>query len=191
MADFVSTLQEVKVGSYRWLFLLITLSDYASPIREEMNRQSLAFGADLRLSGLYVQGFDTAQRQIADEVLLKEWPEETRDRMTQAAEPVLIVIDTDWTAFDPRSDRWAIIWLSDVLPGREEIDLRPLLKMLATAAKRGDDVIAAIEHRASNARRGRLVRVAARAGSYIEWKPRVPVLGITVDLKALLSDTAE
>jgi hypothetical protein len=100
------------------------------------------------------------------------------------------LVESSWREFDPRSDRWAIIWLSDVLPGREEIDLRPLLKMLATTAKRGDDVIATIEQRAAKAKAGRLVRVAARAGSYIEWKPRVPVLGITVDLKALLADSA-
>jgi hypothetical protein len=41
VASFVSTLQEVEVGSYRWLFLflLITFSDYASRVREEMKRQ--------------------------------------------------------------------------------------------------------------------------------------------------------
>jgi hypothetical protein len=62
--------------------------------------------------------------------------------------------------------------------------------MLVTTAKRGDDVIATLEQRAAKAKAGRLVRVAARAGSYIEWKPRVPVLGISVDLKAFLADAA-
>jgi hypothetical protein len=112
--------------------------------------------------------------------------------MFNEADPALLVIENDFADFDPCKDRWAIIWLSEFTPGQEEIDVRPFLNMLASTARRGEDVIGALHESAQRSERkdrgGRVLRYAARAGSYVEWKPKIPLIGLGVDVKAILSD---
>lgn len=127
-------------------------------------------------------------------MLAKPWPTEISKRMEDVSEPVMLVIENDFAKFDPREHRWAIVWLSDFTPGREEVDVRPFLKMLASTARRGGDVIGTLHESAQRSERlergGRLLRFAARAGSYVEWKPTLSLIGIGVDVKALLRDLA-
>jgi hypothetical protein len=194
VAQFVSTFHNLRMGDYRVAFILVVFSDYASRIRDEFEKQSMAFAADLRLDGLYVQAFAQHQASAAEEVAAKPWPPEISERMFSDADPALVVIENDFAAFDPREHRWTIIWLSDFIAGQEEIDVRPFLKMLASTARRGEDVIGELHERAERDERrertGRLGRFAARAGSYVEWKPRLPLIGLAVDVKALLRDLA-
>jgi hypothetical protein len=87
--------------------------------------------------------------------------------------------------------RWAIVWLTDL---RGDDDVRPFLKKIASTARRGDDVIGALNEAATRIAQkeqgARVARVTARAGSYIEWKPKLPLVGLQIALKAILRDLA-
>jgi hypothetical protein len=187
----VSSLKTGTAGDYRWVFILVAFSDYKSDVREEVRRQADAFAADLREMGMWVEAFEQAQWEVAREVLEKQWPNEIREKMEAASEPALLVIENDFDRFNPCKHRWAIVWLTDL---RGDDDVRPFLKKIASTARRGDDVIGALNEAATRIAQkeqgARVARFTARAGSYIEWKPKLPLVGLQIDLKAILRDLA-
>lgn len=86
-----------------------------------------------------------------------------------------------------------IIWLSDFDEESEGVTLvRPFLQTFARKSREDEDVIGYLrevaERQQERAQAGRIIRIAARAGSYVEWKPKIPIVGIGIDLKAILRD---
>jgi hypothetical protein len=194
MSAKVSTFLWVGGAPYRYTFLLVVWNDYTDAVRDEINRQAEAFGADLGAEGLFVQPYSQRMYETAGEVLAKPWPDDIRRRLEDDADPVLLVLDHPFATFDPREHGFGIIWLSEYHGDPQEI--RPVLQTLARRTKRGEDVIAYLAQAAERRQRDALaeaaaapVGVAARLASYVEIKPRI--FGVSIDLKALLRDIAE
>src|SRR3954465_11330889 len=78
---------------YRYTFLLVAWNDYADAVRDEINRQGEAFGADLGRDGVFVQPFTQRMYETGQEALDKPWPDDIRDRMADDADPILLVLD--------------------------------------------------------------------------------------------------
>jgi len=193
MSFKVSTFLNVGGGTYKFTFLLVLWNDYKDSVRDEMNRQAEAFGEDLGLEGALVQPYPQRMHDTAQEVLNKKWPPKIGTRMSDDADPLLLIVNRDFASFDPRQDPYAIIWLSDYHSKPESI--RPMLQQLARRTRRGDDVIVYlrdIAERASEAEHRQkaagVARRAARLASYIEIKPNI--FGVSVDVSAILKDIA-
>jgi hypothetical protein len=193
MSEKVSTFVEVGRGPHRYAFILVVWNDYADRVREELNRQADAFGADLGPQGVFVQAFPARAYETAEQVLGKAWPDEISARMADDQDPIILVIADAFESFDPREHAYAVIWLSDFDGNPEAV--RPLLQKLAMKTRRGEDVISYLQDVAERAQRdaeiqaaGREARGVARLASYVEIKPRL--FGVSIDLKTLLRDIA-
>jgi hypothetical protein len=188
----VSEMRQVRIKPYRFAYFLVASDTYENEVRLELERQATAFAEDMGGEGLFVQPFPSARRKVTDEVLAKPWPTEIQRRLENEAEPIILVVESDFADFDPRERRWAIIWLSDFEGSARNV--QPMLKTLSAKTRRGEDVIAYLHEVAdreeNQERRSRVLRFAARAGSYIEWKPKLPIIGLGIDVKAVLRDVA-
>jgi hypothetical protein len=113
--------------------------------------------------------------------------------MDNDGEPVILVVEGRLSLLDPRVQRWAIIWLSDFEDA--PYDVKPLFQTLARKTRRDEDVIEYLREVAERRRRkaaaGRAARLFAHAGEYVDWKPSIPLIGIGIDVKAILADIAE
>ena len=194
MSARVSTLIDIGPRSGRYVFLLVEWNDYADDVRDELNRQAEAFGQDLGPAGWFVRAYDRRMFDIANEVLRKKWPAEIADRFGTDQEPIILILDRDWTTFDPCAHPYGIIWLSGFSDKPENV--RALLKRLALGTRQGEDIVAYLWDIAARQRRaatsGRVergARGAARLASYVEVKPSV--FGVAIDIKAILRDIAQ
>jgi hypothetical protein len=174
-------------------FVYVVFNSYHDEVRAEIDRQSMAFAEDLGAEGIFMQPFDAGRSGFAAEVTSYDWPDEIRERIESDGEPIILVVDGRYTKLDPREDRWAIVWLSDFEGA--PYDVKPLFQTLARKTRAGDDVIAYLgevaERRERSERRSRVARFFAQAGSYVDWKPTIPLIGVGIDVKAILADIAE
>jgi hypothetical protein len=193
MSSTVSTFISVGGDPYRYAFVLASWNDYSDAVRDELNRQAEAFGADLGPKGIFVRAFPQRMHETAEEIRDKTWPDAIAQRLADEADPIILIIDEEFRSFDPRQHPYAVIWLSDYQADPSAV--RPLLQMLARKTKRGDDVILYLRDVAERARQvearddaKRRVGTVARLTSYFEIKPRL--FGVSIDLKAVLQDIA-
>jgi hypothetical protein len=188
----VSKLSGTPIRPYRVAFFLIASDSYENEVRAELERQASAFAEDMGGQGVFVQPFPSRRRDVADEALAKPWPPEIHRQLQAESEPIILVIESDFDDFDPREDRWAIIWLSHFEEGGR--DVQPMLKTLSTATRRGEDIIGYLNSVADREEErgtgGRLVRFAVRAGSYVQWEPKIPFIGLGIDVRSVLRDLA-
>jgi hypothetical protein len=170
-------------------------NSYHDDVRAEIERQKWAFAEDLGDAGVFEEPFESQRSQWADQFRDKEWPEEVREKIDGDGEPVILVLPADemgagFTSFDPTSREWAIIWFSDFegVP----YDVKPLFQTLARKTKAGDDVIVYLREVAERRRRreaaGKVAKIFGRTVSYVDWKPKVPFIGLSIDVKAILED---
>jgi hypothetical protein len=191
MTAIVSSFLEVGGAPYRYSFLLVVRNVYEDGVRDELNRQAEAFGADMRGEGLFARAYPQRMYETADEVTDREWPDDLAERLRDDPDPVLLVLDGSLWEFDPREHPYALIWLSDFHGDPQAI--RPVLQILARKTRGGEDVIEYLrgvaERTQREARKGEVtgaVGIAARLASYVEIKPQL--FGVSIDLKALLGD---
>jgi hypothetical protein len=194
----VSTLLNERLGGGRYLFVLVEWNDYAYDVRDELNSQAEAFGLDLGSEGTFGEAYKQRMYEYGKEVLDKTWPAEIKERYDSDQDPIILIIDRDFSAFDPTSDPYAIIWLSDFHENPAAV--RPLFQQRAYRTRKGEDVIAYLHDVAEREQRRAQIdkakygakygaSVLARIASYVEIKPRI--FGVAVDLKAVLRDIAE
>src|SRR5690606_36562891 len=113
----------------------------------------------------------------------KDWPAGFRERLKQEVDPCMLVVDVDFDAFDPRCDRWAVIWFSDLaLYAR---DLAHLFHRLALLSRVNRDLF---QYLRDLVLKGRHKRAAGwgRFTRYFELgKPEL--FGVSIDVKAILT----
>jgi hypothetical protein len=185
MSEQLSTY--LNVGGYRYAFLLVVWNAFETRVRDELERQAAAFGADLGPMGVFVQPFPQRAYEMAGEVRGKCWPEEIRTLLDDEA-PLILVLSQAFAEFDPREHPYAMIWLRDYEDEPEM--LRTMLETLARKARREEDVIGYLHDVAERTRREQrdLVGQGARLASYVEIKPQL--FGVSIDLKAIFRDIA-
>jgi hypothetical protein len=139
---------EARIGSRRYLFLLVNPHlGGETDATLELDHQLRAFDRQLRAEAAIAHTYPEQAFNAYREVLAKPWPTEAQDvqrRMEDTQHPFLLAIDTDFAAFDPRKDSWAILWLPDVRGSEDahEADNRLALifTRIAQAVARGRDV---------------------------------------------------
>ncbi len=180
-------------GEPRFTFAHVVFNSYHDDVRAEVERQSKAFAEDLGAEGIFMEPFEASRQSFADTVRSWAWPEAVRERLEADGEPIILVVRGRLTQLDPQKDQWAIIWLSDF--EGTPYNVKPLFQTLARKTKADEDVIGYLSQVAKRReRRGtaaRAARVFSHVGGYIDWKPSIPLIGVGIDVKAILADIAE
>jgi hypothetical protein len=179
MTAVVSTFLDVDLGKGRYLFFLVTWTDYQSQIKQELDKNWLPFGADLGVDGTAIRAYDQAINSTMDEVHMKPWPPKVLDQMQREQDPYMLIIDRPFGQFDPTEHRWNIIWFSrfQETPG----SIYRLFGCLARKVKAGEDIF---EWAGSLARKEKYAEFA----KYFQVKPGL--FGVTLDVKAIFQDMA-
>jgi hypothetical protein len=182
-------------GGPAFRFRYVVWNSYHDDVRAEVDRQKLAFAEDLGSAGVFEEPFESEREKANDRFRAKDWPDEVVARIEADGEPLILVSTGEsggFASFDPKSDPWAIIWLSDF--DGAPYDVKPMFKALARKTRADDDVIEYLRAVALRRRRkektSRVASVFAHAGSYVEWKPTLPLIGVGIDVKAILADLA-
>jgi hypothetical protein len=168
-----------RIGPYDYIFIIVHGDSFLSNVREELDKQMEPFGEALGAKGAVFTPFKSKLSATNEEFYDKDWPDAIMDRLVggDGGDPLMLVIDTDFTRFDPLVNQWRIIWFSDYRDSPQ--DIVQLLRLLAATARRDEDVMSYI---------GKL----ARRRSMRKWTTFVDitpgVFGVSVDLKALLSE---
>ena len=186
MSAKVSLFAPVKIGSYKYLFIIVGWNDYSTRLKEEMNVQLDAFGADLGTSGLVLQPYKASEYQTFEEIAKKDWPSEFRKRLEDEVDPCMLVIDRDFEAFNPANDRWAVVWFSDLSTYAK--DLPRLFHKLAQLSRSKEDVFGYLKQLALKD----VAKKAAKLGrlaKYFEIKPEV--FGISIDVGKIVEDVSD
>lgn len=137
MSAKVSSFEKVKVGAYDYLFFLVAWNDYETSLKEELSRNFEKFGEHIGTEGLIVQAYDKDKWATGEQILEKDWGD-LAARLQNEQEPFLLVIDTDFSKFDPKTDKWGIIWISDYFNDRNAIPR--LFFSIQKKLKKGEDL---------------------------------------------------
>lgn len=186
MSAKVSLFAPVRIGGFKYLFVIVGWNDYATALKEEMSKQLDAFGADLGTSALVLQSYKHSEYTTFQEVRKKDWPDDFRERLDGDVDPCMLVIDTDFEVFSPTNDRWAVVWFSDLATYAK--DLPRLFHRVAELSRAGGDVFEYLKRLVLKAN----VKKAAKLGriaKYFEVKPQV--FGISIDVGKILEDVAD
>jgi len=186
MSAKVSMFAPVKLGNFKYLFLIVGWNDYGTQLKEEMAKQLDAFGADLSTSALVLQAYKASEYQTFEEVAKKEWPADFGKRLAEEVDPCMLVIDRDFEAFDPAKDRWAVIWFSDLSIYAR--DLPRLFHKLAQLSRGGENVFEYLKRLALKAQAKKAAKLG-RIAKYFEVKPNV--FGISIDVGKILEDVSD
>jgi hypothetical protein len=177
----------------RFSFVHVVFNSYHDDVRAEVERQSAAFGEDLGSEGVFIESYPSGRQGFADRIRSWPWPDAVVERFENEGEPIILVVRGRFTTVDPQVDQWAIIWLSDFEGA--PYDVKPLFQTLARKTRKGEDVIEYLrdvaERRRKKAAAKGAIRLFAHVGSYVEWKPSIPFIGVGIDVKAILADIAE
>src|SRR5436190_11552181 len=167
MSEKVSSFVPIKIGDFRYLYLLVTWNDFVTPIREELEKQVEPFGEVLGLKGKVVQAFKTMSSRTFEEVRKKTWDPDIKLRMEDDQDPFMLVIDSDFHAFDPTQHSWALIWFSEYSKRTDSI--YKLFAALARGTRKGEDVFEYLQSVARKQGAGKWAKFA----KYVEFKPKV------------------
>lgn len=178
MSEQVSTFLPIDIDNKRYLFFIITWSDYVTRVGEELDKQFTAFGEDLGPTGKVVKSYKSAARTSFFEVMEKTWPNEIRKRFDSEQDPFMLVIDKSFNEFNPESDQWGIIWFSNFYEKPESVCR--LFGSLARKVRHNEDVfdfLSAITRKEKY----------KKFGKYFELK-KPEVLGVSIDMQAIIED---
>ncbi|MBK9016986.1 MAG: hypothetical protein IPM82_24625 [Saprospiraceae bacterium] len=137
MSAKVSSFEKVKLGDYNYLFFLVAWNDYETSIKEEIDKNFEKFGENIGVEGLIVQAYDKNKWETGDQIIGKDWGD-LNERIQNEQEPFLLIIDTDFATFSPKTDNWAIIWISDYFDDKNSIP--QLFFALQKKLKSGEDL---------------------------------------------------
>jgi hypothetical protein len=184
MSAKVSMFAPVKLGGFKYLFIIIGWTDYHTELKAEMAKQLDAFGADLGTSALVLQAYEKSEQKTFDEVSKKDWPSDFRKRLVDEFVPGMLIIDRDFEAFDPAKDRWAVVWFSETT-GK---DLPKLFHKLSQLSRTGENVFEYLKGLALKDE----AKKAAKLGHiarYFELKPQI--FGVSIDVGKILEDVSK
>jgi hypothetical protein len=179
MSELVSSFLDVQLGKQKYLFFLITWTDYVTKLSKALDEQWQAFGADLGPRGSVIRAYQQHAKNSFEEVMAKPWPKEIGKRFDNEQDPFILVIDRDFAVFKPGEHPWTIIWMSDFYSEPERI--YRLFGSLAKRVEHGENIFEYVQSLAQKQK-------VKKAGKYFELKPGI--FGASVDIKAMLEDLA-
>jgi hypothetical protein len=168
----------------RCLFFLL-FEDYIDAQRglsDEVKAELERFARNLGDAGALVAPFPGDVPTTQGNVLNKHWTEEERHELHET--PAMLMIDTDFDAFDPRRHSWILFHFDRSSADRTyAAKLRSLLAKIVSATSNQDiDPFAVVRHALRDG-------VVARASKVFKLEPGA--FGVSIDLKAGWSSLKE
>lgn len=177
MSAQVSAFEQVTIGEFNYLFFVVTWNDYVTVITEEIEKQFEPFGADLGAKGLVVRAFKNASTSTFDEIRVKPWPEDIQDRFDNEQDPFMLIINKDFQTFNPRHDRWSVLWFSDYTEKPERI--YKVFGKIANKIRKGENVFDFLRTATNKSRLQKWVQ-------FFSFSPEI--FGISIDVKAIFEE---
>ena len=109
----VSTLRELNLRGSRYLFILSQERRHGGDLQETLDKKFDKFGDIGGLPVRAVRATKIGRNRVQRELEKKAWPSAIKARLKSDADPILVVIEADFSGFDPTKDDWRIIWLGD------------------------------------------------------------------------------
>lgn len=178
MSEIVSTFSRVKIGDFNYLFFVIAWNDYMTPMREELNRQLMAFGQQLSIKGKVVTPYNQASDRVYQEILKKNWTKGFRESLKEEHEPFMLIIDVDFEEFDPQQHRWAIVRFSDYPVAA----IPKIFHQLAMVTRKNENIFRYLQVLMTTKNLG-------KAASYFEIKPEI--FGVSINVSAIIEDLTQ
>ena len=104
-----------SIGRYRYLFFLLYMdyielqTEFVRSLSLELERLARNLGSD----GAVVAPFPGDVEMTRSHVLDKEWTERERHEIMRT--PAMLIIDSDFDTFSPRSDPWVLLRFDEAL----------------------------------------------------------------------------
>jgi hypothetical protein len=138
VSEGVSTFLNVGKAGTEYIFLLLNFRPNGPKQAEIFDQLINQFGADLETKGRVIRAYAHKFHNVLSEVLDKPWPDDTAKKIEESTGPFLVIIDQDFTRFDPRTHDWAIEWFSSSLD--PERNLRQIFTKIVRLVRSGGDV---------------------------------------------------
>lgn len=174
--EFVVTgFADVQVGNSKYLFLLVGQTPMMDDMQKALETHLSGFGEMLQDKGALVRPYPSRAFDAWQQVIAKPWADEKlTEHMKSLSHPFLLIIDTDFAAFDPATHPWAIVWLEDLLPD----DLSQLFRKLGQRVLFDQNIFKYIEAVARKSKWRDVFRIV---------KLKTPdFFGVAVDLDSLI-----
>ncbi len=177
MTALMSTFERVKIQDYQYLIFFVFWSDFEGEFTRRLREQGISFGAEIEDKGFVVLSDRKKSFDTAEQVRLKEWPEEVRNRLEADMQPFILIIDKDFKDFEPNKHQFVIIWLSDYVGDPDQV--HNVLLRLLRKIKTGSNLFKELQEN-----RGK--KWYQKWAKYVEVKPKV--FGVTLNAKGILEE---
>jgi len=172
----------VKLGERRYLFFVVSARPYeTSPIQQRLSTDLATFGEDLGPYASVVRTYPQRAEVQRDYFAGLGWPDSIAERVRDPGwvDPLMLVLDREYSGFDPEQHQWAIVWLDDYNP---ETLYRVFSKLARLARDPKTDLI---EYLRKAAAASRLKSVARRLLGVFDIKPGL--FGVSLNVNELLA----
>ncbi|NHF60360.1 hypothetical protein FK220_013480 [Flavobacteriaceae bacterium TP-CH-4] len=177
MSSRVSTFEELKIGNFEYLFIVVEWNDYQGRVATEIEKHTDTFGAHLGIKGLIVKAYKKATYSTADQVLQKNWPKDIQKKLKRSQDPIIIIIENDFSSFDPENNRWALIEFVGFYKKTDGIP--KLFDTLATITSKEENLFDFLK---KYKKKGSVKKIL----KYFEFKPGI--LGFSINGNAIIED---
>lgn len=117
----VSTLRELNLRGSTYVFILSLESGQTDELQRTLNSAFEKFGDEGGLTVRAVRATPKARGGTQRELEGKHWSPHILKRFKSERKPVLTIIKTNFSEFDPNNDDWRIIWFGDARQPRNSI----------------------------------------------------------------------
>ena len=172
----------VTLGDRRYLFFVVSARPYdTSPIEQRLKQDLSTFGEDLGPYASVVRTYPQRAEMQRTHFAGLPWPTDIGKRLRDPdwVDPVILILDREYTDFDPQQHQWAIVWLEDYNPDT----LYKVFTKLARMVRAPDGDI--IERLRRSAAEGKVRSAARRLLGVFEIKPGL--FGVSLNVNALLA----
>ncbi len=177
MTALMSTFESVRIQDYTYLIFFVFWSDLQNEFTRQLREQGISFGAEIEEKGFVVLSHGKASFDTAEQVRLKEWPEEIQERLQKETVPFILIMDKDFNEFKPKEHHWVIIWFSDYVGDPDQV--HKVLQQLLRKIKAGSNLFVDLQE-------NRAKKWYRKWAKYVEVKPKV--FGVSVNAKGILEE---
>jgi hypothetical protein len=180
MEQTVWALKHVKLEHRDVIVILLTWNQFSNKMNDEIKKHTEKFGQLMTYKGVLVMPYEDRMADALSEVLSKGWDEDLKTRMMDQQYPFLLIINRDFEAFNPKADKFAFVWFSD-LKGQEE-NIWQIFDTIAQKVSRKEDIFDYLAKAAEQEKEGKLTDRLAGLSKYAEI--RIPIIPGVISLNA-------
>jgi hypothetical protein len=130
--------------------------------------------------GVLVMPYEDRMVDALNEVLEKNWEDDLKARISAEQYPFLLIINRDFKTFNPKADKFAFVWFSD-LKGEEE-SVWQVFDSIARKVSRKENIFDYLAAAAENEKEGKFADRLAGLPKYADVK--IPIIPGVISINA-------